>query len=340
MSQSTFEPDAETSAAPRAHVAVLAAEAVRALVPGEVGRGGEGGEGGTGLRFVDATYGRGGHAGLLLEAMGPRGALLALDRDADAEADARTRFADEPRLRFERANFAALEQVVSAAGWYGSVDGVLADLGVSSPQLDVAERGFGFSRDGALDMRMDVAHAPSAAEWLAQVEEGTLAEVLKEFGEERYARRIAAAIVAARAQAPILRTGRLAEIVKAAHPRWERHHHPATRTFQAIRIAVNGELDALRGLLSAAAGVLTRGGRLAVISFHSLEDRIVKRALRLPPPDPSLPRGLPPPTPLPGARVPAAHPWRPIGKAVRATAAELAANPRARSAVLRVAERT
>lgn len=327
MSRSFAVAGAAVPHVPAGHVAVLADEAVAGLA---VRAGG---------RYVDATYGRGGHAGRLLEALGPDGALLALDRDADAEADARSRYGDDPRLVFARANFAALADVVAATGWSGSVDGVLADIGVSSPQLDVAERGFGFSRDGALDMRMDTAHGESAAEWLARVDETVLAGVLKEYGEERYAKRIAGAIVAARAEAPILRTGRLAEIVKAAHPRWERHHHPATRTFQAIRIAVNDELGALRGLIAAAAKVLTRGGRLAVISFHSLEDRIVKRALRTPPPDPALPRGLPPPLPLPGEAPPAPHPWRTIGKAQRASAAELERNPRARSAVLRVAER-
>ena len=311
----------------RGHVAVLAAEAVDGLAVRPDGR------------YVDATYGRGGHAEAVLGALGPGGALLALDRDPEAEADARARFGAEPRFAFARANFAALGEVVAAAGWTERTDGLLADLGVSSPQLDVAERGFGFSRDGALDMRMDTAAGESAAEWLARVDEATLANVLKELGEERYARRIAAAIIRARGDAPILRTGRLAEIVKAAHPRWERHHHPATRTFQAIRIAVNGELDALRALLAAAADALVSGGRLAIISFHSLEDRIVKRALRRPPPDPSLPRDLPPPTPRPGEAPPAAHPWRAVGRALRASEAEIRANPRARSAVLRVAER-
>ena len=305
------------------HVPVLAAEAIEALAPRADGR------------YVDATYGRGGHAARLLDALGADGRVLAIDRDPEAEADARTRFAAEPRLAFARANFAALDEVVAAAGWRGSADGLLADLGVSSPQLDVPERGFGFSRDGALDMRMDTASGEPASAWLARVDEAELAGVLKELGEERYARRIARAIVAARAEAPILGTGRLAEIVKAAHPRWERHHHPATRTFQAIRIAVNGELDALRALLAAAADALASGGRLAIISFHSLEDRIVKRALRRPPPDPALPRRLPPPT---GAGAPL-HPWRAVGRAVRASAEEVAVNPRARSAVLRVAER-
>lgn len=306
-----------------AHVPVLADEALDALAVHTDGR------------FVDATFGRGGHAGRLLSALGPDGRLLALDRDPDAIAVARARFQGDARFAIHQANFATIEAVVKAAGWSGRVDGLLADLGVSSPQLDVAERGFGFSRDGELDMRMDPGSGESAAQWLARVDEGELADVLKRYGEERYARRIAAAVVAARAEQAILRTGELAEIVKAAHPRWERHHHPATRTFQAIRIAVNGELDALESLLAAAARILSRGARLAIISFHSLEDRIVKRALRKPPPDPSLPRGLPLPQGYPSTT----HPWRVIGKAVRATAEELAVNPRARSAVLRVAER-
>jgi len=305
----------------RGHVAVLGSEAVEALAIRPSGR------------YIDVTYGRGGHAESVLASLGEQGALLALDRDPEAIADARARFADESRLAVHQANFAAIEAVVEAAGWSGQVDGLLADLGVSSPQLDVAARGFGFSRDGALDMRMDPGCGESAAQWIARVDEAALADVLRRFGDERYARRIAHAIVLARAVEPILTTWQLAEIVKAAHPRWERHHHPATRTFQAIRIAVNGELDALSALLEAAARVLGAGGRLAIISFHSLEDRLVKRAFRKPPPDPSIPRGLPVPEPL------VDHPWRPIGKPVFASETELARNPRARSAVLRVAER-
>ncbi len=306
------------------HIPVLLDEALDALALREDGR------------YVDATFGRGGHASSLLERLGASGSLLAVDRDPDAVAVAQQRFADDSRFTIRQANFAAIEAVVDAAGWRGRVDGLLADLGVSSPQLDVAERGFGFSRDGELDMRMDPGSGESAAEWLAQVDEGLLADVLKRYGEERYAKRIAAAIVQARQEQPIRRTTELAEIVKAAHPRWERHHHPATRTFQAIRIAINGELDALESLLGSAANILSRGARLAIISFHSLEDRLVKRALRKPPPDPNLPRDLP----LPPGYEEAIHPWRTVGKPVRASVAELDGNPRARSAVLRIAERT
>jgi len=311
------------------HVPVLLDEALDGLLVAADGR------------YVDATYGRGGHSGRLLERLGPNGRLLALDRDPDAIADARTRYGDDPRFAIVRADFAALGAVLKAedacAGsvddrWYGAVDGLLLDVGVSSPQLDVAERGFGFSRDGALDMRMDPDAGESAADWLARVDESELAGVIREYGEERYAKRIARAIVEARDEEPLTRTGALAEIVKRAHPRWERHHHPATRTFQAIRIRVNDELGALRKVLEEAAGALRIGGRLAVVSFHSLEDRIVKRALRRPPPDARVPRHLPLPAPTP-------HPWRSLGKARRASEAERVRNPRARSATLRVAER-
>ena len=282
--------------------------------------------------LVDATYGRGGHSTALLAQLGGQGRLFALDRDPDALADAAIRFADEIRFEIRQANFADLAEVAEQWHIAGRVDGLLLDIGVSSPQLDTAERGFGIVRDGQLDMRMDTRSGETAADWLARVSETDLAQVLKTYGEERHARRIAAAIVAARSEAPIRRTGQLAEIVKLAHPAWPKHHHPATRTFQAIRIQINGELDALRSVLEQAQRVLRIGGRLAVISFHSLEDRIVKHALRAPQPPADWPRHLPLP--------PMAGPvWRSIGKAVRAADAETDDNPRARSAVLRVAER-
>ncbi len=312
--------NANDNRAVASHVPVLMHEAVDFLAPVEDGK------------YVDATYGRGGHSGYLLSRLGEAGQLLALDRDPEAIADAHARFAHESRFSIRQANFADMREVLQQEGWFGEVDGLLMDLGVSSPQLDVAERGFGFSRDGELDMRMDPTSGVSAAQWLASVDEGELVQVLREYGEERYARRIAGAIIAARAVEPILRTGQLAEIVKVAHPRWERHHHPATRSFQAIRIRVNGELDAISQALDTAVDVLKVGGRLAVISFHSLEDRLVKRALRKPVPDARIPRHLPQPAVE-------AHPWKVVGKAIKAGKDELDVNPRARSAVLRVAER-
>lgn len=286
-----------------------------------------------GARVVDATYGRGGHSQLILDRIGEHGELLVMDQDPEAIAHARSRFADDPRVTVVQANFAQLEEELIQKKWSGSVDGLLLDIGVSSPQLDEAQRGFSFSSDGDLDMRMDTTQGVTAAEWLRQVSESELMTVIKTYGEERYARRIAKAIVMARESESLSTTGRLAEIVKAAHPRWERHHHPATRTFQAIRIAVNGELDALRSVLDQAANVLKFGGRLSVISFHSLEDRIVKHHLRKPSANDDLPRHLP----IQPAEI--AHPWRTVGKWVKADEEELKRNPRARSAVLRIAER-
>ena len=313
----SIDTDASTASG---HIPVLLREAVEALLQKPAGR------------YVDATYGRGGHSGYLLSQLEEAGQLLALDRDPEAIADAQQRFAGESRFAIHQANFADMAEVLKARSWLGEVDGLLMDLGVSSPQLDVAERGFGFSRDGELDMRMDPTSGLSAAEWLAEVSEGELVQVLREFGEERYAKRIAGAIVSARLEKPITRTSTLAEIVKVAHPRWERHHHPATRSFQAIRIKVNGELDAISTALEAASKILKVGGRIAVISFHSLEDRIVKRALRKPIPDARIPRHLPQPAIE-------AHPWKVVGKPIKASVDELSDNPRARSAVLRIAER-
>lgn len=302
------------------HVSVLQEEAIQALEIVSDGK------------YIDATYGRGGHSGKIIEQLGESGRLLAIDRDPDALADAERQFGKDQRFSIVNANFGDINQVIEQQGWVGAVDGLLLDLGVSSPQLDVADRGFGFSRDGLLDMRMDPSTGVSAAQWLAEVREEDLVFVLKTYGEERYARRISAAIIAARDSAPITRTSQLAEIVKAAHPRWERHHHPATRSFQAIRIQINGELEAIKQVLSKAPQMLKKGGLLVVISFHSLEDRLVKRALRTPPPPPGFPRHLPLPETAP-------HPWHVVGKARKASEAEVARNPRSRSAVMRVAQR-
>lgn len=286
-----------------------------------------------GARVVDATYGRGGHSAMILERIGGQGQLLVMDQDPTAVLHAQQRFESDSRVTVVKSNFAELHRVIDEQEWLGTVDGLLLDIGVSSPQLDDAQRGFSFSNDGKLDMRMDSNSGVTAAEWLRDVSESELMTVLKTYGEERYARRIAKAIVLARTTENISTTGRLAEIVKVAHPRWERHHHPATRSFQAIRIAVNGELDALRAVLEQAASVLKMGGRLSVISFHSLEDRIVKHHLRKPDASDNLPRNLP----IQPPEIP--HPWRVIGKPVKADESELRDNYRARSAVLRIAER-
>lgn len=278
-------------------------------------------------RYVDATYGRGGHAAAILARLGPAGRLLAIDRDPEAVADARGRLGGDPRVTVVHASFERLGELVDGLGWTGRVDGVLMDLGVSSPQLENPERGFSFLRDGPLDMRMDPAGGESAADWLNRAPEREIARVIAEYGEERFARRIARAIVRAR---PLRRTAELAKVVARAVPTREPGRHPATRTFQAIRIHVNRELEALRTALAQAVEALAPGGRLVVISFHSLEDRIVKRFLR------AEARPAPPAPGLPPPREPR---LRLVGGPVRPGAAEVATNPRARSAVLRAAER-
>jgi len=283
--------------------------------------------------YVDATYGRGGHALGLLHQLNSNGRLLALDRDPAAVADAQQRFAGDRRFCSVQAPFSRLAEVVRAHFGETGVQGVLLDLGVSSPQLDDAERGFSFHRDGPLDMRMDPNSGLSAADWLYSVSEAELAAVLRKYGEERFAKRIARAIVQARLQAPILRTGQLAAIISAAVPSREPGLHPATRSFQAIRIVINGELDELAAVLEQARQVLTVGGRLVVISFHSLEDRLVKRFFRRHAQADDLPPDLPVPAALSQATL------RSVGKPTRASAAEVALNPRARSAIMRVAER-
>lgn len=283
--------------------------------------------------YVDGTFGRGGHARAIMQRLGPQGRLLAIDKDPQAVAVAREAFAGDARFSIQRGTFAMLKEYVQACGWMGRIDGVLLDLGVSSPQLDDAERGFSFLRDGPLDMRMDPESGISAAQWLATASEQDIASVLYTYGEERYSRRIARAIVAARSEAPIAATGRLAAIVAAANPAWEKDKHPATRSFQAIRIFINRELDDLQACLPQAVEVLAPGGRLAVISFHSLEDRIVKRFIR----DEARGDVFPPGLPVTQAQL---RPrLRAVGKAIYAGDEEIKENPRARSAVLRVASR-
>lgn len=301
------------------HIAVLQAEAIDALNIQPDGC------------YIDGTYGRGGHCGLMLQRLGPNGRVIAIDQDADAIADGRQRFHNEPRLTLHHDNFESLAEIVEGHGLLGRVDGVLLDLGVSSPQLDTAERGFSFAGDGALDMRMDTTRGESAAQWIAAVEEQDLATVLREYGEERYARRIAKAIVKTRDNQPFTSTLQLANTIKEAHPRWDHHRHPATRSFQAIRIFINRELDVLHSVLDQSVQTLTPGGRLAVISFHSLEDRIVKRFLRGDRFSQNVPRHLPAPEQT-------RNPMKALRKAAP-SAEEVNANPRSRSAVLRVGER-
>ncbi len=303
------------------HVPVLLHEAVEALniVPEGV--------------YVDGTFGRGGHSREILRRLGPEGRLFGVDQDPQAVEAGRALAGQDRRFHMQHASFADLAELVAAWGVAGRVNGILLDLGVSSPQLDEAERGFSFMHDGPLDMRMNTTTGRSAAQWLADAEEKEIARVLWEYGEEKQARRIARAIVEQRQEKPIQTTGELAALIERVMPRarGRRFKHPATRSFQALRIKVNDELGALKRGLEAGVDALVSGGRLAVISFHSLEDRLVKRFMR----DLSRPRqvrkGLPPVTDH--IRL------KRVGKAVRAGEAELEANPRARSAVLRVGEK-
>ncbi|MBK8751230.1 MAG: 16S rRNA (cytosine(1402)-N(4))-methyltransferase RsmH [Candidatus Competibacteraceae bacterium] len=283
--------------------------------------------------YLDATFGRGGHSAAILEQLGPQGRVLALDRDPAAERWAATRFGADPRFVFVRTAFSCLAEVVAERGLTGRIAGVLLDLGVSSPQLDDPERGFSFSQNGPLDMRMDPDADCSAAEWLQRVSERELERVLTEFGEERFHRRVAHALITARQSAPITSTAQLATLVAAAVPTREPGKHPATRTFQAIRIAVNDELQELKVVLAGTLAALAPAGRLVVLSFHSLEDRMVKQFMR------EQARGRELPLDLPVMGAPEGMTLRLIGRAIRAGAAEIAVNPRARSAVLRVAER-
>ncbi|MCR6686434.1 16S rRNA (cytosine(1402)-N(4))-methyltransferase RsmH [Pseudoxanthomonas sp.] len=302
--------------APPAHLPVLFAQVIDGLRVVPDGR------------YLDGTFGRGGHARGVLERLGPGGRLLLMDKDPEAIAEAERSFGDDARVSIQRGSFAAL------ASWEPArdLDGLLFDLGVSSPQLDVAERGFSFGKDGPLDMRMDPDSGESAAQWLARADEAEIAGVLWTYGEEKQSRRIARAIVAQRAQQPLERTAQLAELIGSVVPRGKDKSNPATRSFQAIRIHINRELADLEAGLDAALAALKPGGRLAVISFHSLEDRIVKqfvaRHAKAPPAN---------------RRLPAVQAFVPtlaaIGGAIRAEDDELAANPRARSAVLRVAEK-
>ena len=283
--------------------------------------------------YIDATFGRGGHSSEILRKIGTSGRLFAFDQDPDAIRVAEERFGSESRFAFYHGSFAMLKTVSEDWGIYGGVNGILMDLGVSSPQLDDPHRGFSFMHDGPLDMRMNNSVGMTASEWLMLASEKEISDVLWRYGEERYARPIARRIVAQRSVCPIISTKQLAELIEEASPRKERHKNPATRSFQAIRIFINRELEILHDSLLRAVDVLAIGGRLVVISFHSLEDRIVKRCFRDLTLGQMLPRGLPVKSAAVGQRV------KTIGKPTKPNALEIEKNPRARSAVMRVVEK-
>ena len=285
-------------------------------------------------QVVDCTFGRGGHSSAILAVLGPTGRLMAMDRDPQAvESPAAQVLRGDSRFALEHGSFSLLRERVKQRNWLGQVDGVLFDLGVSSPQLDTAERGFSFQKNGPLDMRMDNRSGLTAADWLNRAAEAEIAAVLRDLGEERFARRIAGAIVTARMGRPLETTAQLARIIEQTVPTREPGKHPATRSFQAIRMLINEELGEIEAGLRQAVDVLAPGGRIAVIAFHSLEDRLVKRFLR------NEERGGEPPhrkLPIVDSRSPR---LKRVGGAVRPGADEISNNPRARSAVLRVAER-
>ncbi|KTT48918.1 16S rRNA methyltransferase [Pseudomonas oryzihabitans] len=305
------------------HVSVLLDEAVQALEIQPAGR------------YLDGTFGRGGHSRAVLRLLGGEGRLLGFDKDPQAIAAGQALAAEDARFEIVQRSFAELGDELVSRGWSGQVDGVLLDLGVSSPQLDDPERGFSFMQDGPLDMRMDPSRGKSAAAWIATAAEADIAQVFKEFGEERFAKRMARAVVQRREVQPFERTADLAKVLTEANPAWEKGKHPATRAFQGLRIYINRELSDLEQGLQAAYEQLAVGGRLVVISFHSLEDRIVKQFMRRLAKGEAdqLPRDLPIRTTVfePSLRL--------LGKPIYASEGELAANPRARSAVMRVAEK-
>lgn len=283
--------------------------------------------------YLDGTFGRGGHTAEILKSLSEKGKVLAMDQDPLAIKTAEFKFANDSRFEIVRQNFENLEALVSSRGMSKQVDGVLLDIGVSSPQLDDASRGFSFIKSGPLDMRMNPNVGESAAEWLAAVDEYDLTTVLMHFGEEKFARRIANAIVSARKETVINDTVQLAKIIEDAIPVKPKNKHPATRSFQAIRIHINRELDVLENALRASLKVLAVGGRLVVISFHSLEDRMVKRFFR------EMSRGPQIPKDIPVLAKDLEQPYKQIGRAIKPGKQEIEENPRSRSSVLRVIER-
>ncbi len=285
--------------------------------------------------YVDGTYGRGGHSREILQRLGEQGRLLVMDRDPQAIAAAEAEHGEDQRVTIIHDEYAQLDNYLERLGWLEQVDGLLLDLGVSSPQLDDAGRGFSFQANGPLDMRMNPEQGQSAADWLMTADEKEISDVLWRLGEEKYSRRIARRIVAQREQESLRDTAQLAELIRQCVPAGREKKHPATRSFQAIRIRVNRELEQLQQLLDSLFRVLCIGGRVAIISFHSLEDRLVKRFFRKESTAPALPRGLP----LRESERDLGQRLRLIGKAIKPTPQETEDNPRARSAVLRIAER-
>jgi len=307
----------------QAHAPVMRDEAIAAL---EIKADG---------RYVDGTYGRGGHARSILTALGEQGRLIVMDRDPEAIADARRNFGADSRVTIIHDDYANMQAQMAELELLEQIDGILLDLGVSSPQLDDARRGFSFQHNGPLDMRMNPQQGESAAQWLAQADEAEIARVLWVYGEERQSRRIARKIVEVRQSRAIDDTASLAALISEVLPRPKNHRHPATRSFQAIRIHINQELAQIERLLESMFDILKIGGRLLVISFHSLEDRLVKRFFKSQSTPRKIPRGLP----LRDSEIESGIRLKVTVKAIKAGAAELASNPRARSAVLRVAER-
>ena len=283
--------------------------------------------------YVDCTYGRGGHSSMILQQLNNDGRLLAIDQDEEAIRHGQQRFADDDRIELQHSPYTQLENLLEERGLIGKVDGLLFDLGVSSPQLDDAERGFSFQKNGPLDMRMNQSSGITAEKWLNNASEREMADVIKHYGEERHARRIARAIVSARTQVELNSTGLLAAIIKKVVPGHDQEKHPATRTFQAIRIFINRELDQLKEALDQVVDALSPGGRLAMISFHSLEDRLVKRFIR------NEVKGDPFPSELPIMEGQLQPRLKMIAKRILPTEEEIDRNPRARSAVLRIAEK-
>lgn len=288
--------------------------------------------------YIDATFGRGGHSRAIFQKLGPHGKLLAFDRDPSAATSAayfHQEINQDPRFEFIQTPFSALGEVIQARGLQRKVAGILFDLGVSSPQLDEAERGFSFRADGPLDMRMDPTSGQSAAEWIAYASQDEMADIFRLYGEERFAGRIARHIVEQRAVTPFTRTSQLADLIAQVSPTREKQKHPATRVFQAIRIHVNQELQEIRVALQASLLALQEGGRLAVISFHSLEDRIAKQFIKQHSERAEIPAGLP----IRDDQIADTRTLKRIGKAIKPSAEEVAANPRSRSSILRVAQR-